>query len=95
MFDIPDHNKAQNAVLQIVTAARAGDFNLAATIAGEFELTNGTILPLLISSVSLIESILRTVAEEMELPPDKLFAGICLGLSVKQIEEQQREEGTS
>lgn len=89
LFNIPDHNKAQNAVLQIVTAARGGDFNLAATIANEFELTHGSILPLLISSVSLIESILRTVSEAMDIPPEKLFSGICLGLSVKQIEESQ------
>lgn len=93
-FDIPDHNQAQNAVLQVVTAARGGDFHLAGKIVQEFEIVHGSIMPMFMSSISLIESVLRTVGEAMEIPPDKLFAGICLGLSVKQIEAQQRE-GTS
>jgi hypothetical protein len=66
--------------------------DVASMIVAEFESKHGTILPLFISSVSLIESIIRTVSEAMEIPPDKLFSGICLGLSVKQIEEQQRRD---
>ena len=85
-------SQAQNTLLQVITAARSGDLNLAATITMDFEQHNHTIMPLFISSVSLIESILNTVAEAMEIPVDKLFAGICLGLSVRQIEEQQRNQ---
>jgi hypothetical protein len=91
-LNIPDHNKAQNAVLQIVTAAREGDFHLASKIVAEFEAVHGSILPMFMSSIALIESVISTVSQAMDIPPDKLFAGICLGLSVKQIEAQQERD---
>lgn len=86
--------EAQNALLTIVTAARTGDVQLAGALTQEYLDKHGTLMPIFISSVSLIESIIRTVSEAMEIPPDKLFSGICLGLSVKQIEEQQRNQDT-
>lgn len=85
-------DEARNAMLQIVTAARSNDMALASTLTTEYYDEHGDILPLFISSVSLIESIIRTVSEAMEIEPDKLFSGICLGLSVKAIEEQQRNQ---
>ena len=84
--------EARNTMLQIVTAARTGDMQLASILTTEYSDSHGDILPLFIQSISLIESIIRTVSEAMEIPPDKLFSGICLGLSVKAIEEQQRNQ---
>lgn len=84
--------EARNQLLTIVTAARSGDMDLAAELTNEYADKYGTLLPLFISSVSLIESIIRTVSEAMEIPPDKLFSGICLGLSLRAIEEQQRNQ---
>ena len=84
--------EARNTLLTIITAARTDDAQLAAAITNEYADEHGTLLPLFISSVSLIESILRTVSEAMEISPDKLFAGICLGLSVKDIEQQMNQE---
>lgn len=90
---IPDPaTEARNAMLQIITAARNGDMQLASVLTTEYHDTHGDILPLFIQSVSLVESIIRTVSEAMEIPPDKLFSGICLGLSVKAIEEQARNQ---
>ena len=65
---------------------------LASGLTAEYNDTHGDILPLLIQCISLVESIIRTVSEAMEIPPDQLFSGICLGLSVKAIEEQQRNQ---
>lgn len=79
-------------MLQIITAARSGDMKLASTLTTEYYDSHGDILPLFIQCVSLVESIIRTVSEAMEIPSDKLFSGICLGLSVKAIEEQQRNQ---
>lgn len=87
-------SEAQNALLSIVTAARTGDVELAAALTDEYVKQHGTLQPLFITSVALIESIIRTVSEAMEIPSDKLFSGICLGLSVKQIEEQNRNQDT-
>lgn len=84
--------EARNALLAIVTAARTQDTQLAAALTNEYADEHGTLLPLFISSVSLIESIIRTVSEAMEISPERLFSGICLGLSVKAIEEQQRNQ---
>lgn len=92
-LNIPDHNKAQNTLLQIVTAARNGDFEIANILMAEFKLKYGSIDPLFMTSVALIESMITTVANGLDMPPDKFFAGVCLGLSVKQIEEQYRDEG--
>lgn len=86
--------EATNALLTIVTAARADDVELAAALTNEYAEKHGSLLPIFISSVSLIDTIIRTVSEAMEIPPDKLFSGICLGLSVKQIEEQTRNQDT-
>lgn len=85
-------NEARNAMLQIVTAARMNDMQLASVLTTEYADEHGTLLPIFISSVSLIESIIRTVSEAMEIDSDKLFSGICLGLSVKAIEEQQQNQ---
>lgn len=92
----PNYNpvdEARNSYIQIVTAARV-DVNLAAQLTNEYMDKNGSLLPLVISSVSIVESIIRTVSEAMEIPPDKLFSGICLGLSVRAIEEQVRDQDT-
>lgn len=91
---VPDADKARNTLLSIVTAARSGQMELASTLTREYEAINGSVLPLFISSVSLIETILLSVADEIGMDADKLFSGICLGLSVKEIEEknQQSEE---
>jgi hypothetical protein len=90
---IPDPaNDARNTLLQVVTAARSGDMDLASTLTTEYYSTHGDILPLFISAVSLIESIILTVSEAMDIPSGKLFSGICLGLSVKAIEEEQRNQ---
>lgn len=85
-------DEARNQLLAIITAARISDMQLASVLTNEYAEQHGTLLPLFISSVSLIESILRTVSDAMEIPPDKLFSGICLGLSVKAIEEQQQQQ---
>lgn len=85
-------DEARNQLLQIVTAARSDDMQLAAALTDEYADKHGTLLPLFISSVSLIESVIRTVSEAMEIPSDKLFSGICLGLSIKAIEEQNRNQ---
>lgn len=87
-----DANAARNTLLQIVTAARTGEVQLAARLTNEYNTMNGSILPLFISSVSLIETVLLTMANELQIEPDKLFHGICLGLSVKQIEEQMNQQ---
>lgn len=85
--------EARNVLISVVTAARAGEMQLAATLVTEYgDSHGGDILPLLISSVSFIESILISVADAMEISSEKLFSGICLGISVKAIEEQQGEE---
>jgi hypothetical protein len=88
----PDANEARNTLLQIVTAARNGDMQLAARLTNEYKVIHGDILPMFISSVSLIETVLLTMANELSLDADKLFHGICLGLSVKQIEEQMNQQ---
>lgn len=85
-------NEARNTLLQVVTAARNGDMALAARLTNEYQMIHGSIMPLFISSVSLIETVLLTMANELELDADKLFHGICLGLSVKQIEEQMNQQ---
>lgn len=85
-------DEARNAMLQIVTAARMNDMELASALTAEYADDHGTLLPLFISSVSLIESVIRTVSDAMDIPGDKLFSGICLGLSVRAIEEQQRNQ---
>lgn len=87
----PDADAARNVLLSIVTAARSGQMSLAATLTNEYQLANGTLLPLFISSVSLIETIVATMAETLEMDADKLFSGICLGLSIRQIEEQNQQ----
>lgn len=76
----------------IVTAARSGDMQLAARLTNEYRTIHGDILPMFISSVSLIETVLSTLAAELKIDADKLFHGICLGLSVKQIEEQKNQQ---
>jgi hypothetical protein len=86
---------ARNTLLQIVTAARGGqpgDMTLAAQITNDYQAENNTILPLFISAVSLIDSVIQSVAEPLGMSPDKLFAGICLGLSVKQLAEENQQE---
>ena len=98
-MSIPNATEVQNTLLAIVTAARGGepgDMRLAAQLTAVFQVSNGSILPLFISAVALIETILLSIAHEVGVEPDKLFAGICLGLSLRQIQEQnQQEEGTS
>jgi hypothetical protein len=93
LFNIPDHNKAQNTLLQIVTAARNGDFNISNALMIEFTTQYGSIEPLFITAIALIESMITTVAAGLDMPPDTFFAGVCLGLSVKQIEEEYKREG--
>lgn len=89
---MPDQaTEARNVLLQVVTAARNGDMTLAARLVNEYQVIHGSILPMLISSVSLIETVLLTMAQELDIDADKLFHGICLGLSVKQIEEQMNQ----
>lgn len=87
---MPDPDAARNTLIQIVTAARNGDMNLASRIAKEYELINGTILPLLISSISLVSTVLETVSVELDMQPDHLWHGIALGLTVKQMEQNQQ-----
>lgn len=90
---MPNADKARNALLSIVTAARSGQMDLASTLTREYQMLNGgEIMPLFISAVSLIETILLSVADEIGMDADKLFSGICLGLSIKQIEEQQNQQ---
>lgn len=85
-------DEARNQLFAIITAARMDDMMLAGSLTNEYATEHGTLLPLFISSVSLIESILRTVSEAMDISPEKLFSGICLGLSVRAIEEQARNQ---
>jgi hypothetical protein len=85
---------ARNTLLQIVTAARGGnprDMQLASQITNDYSAEHKTILPLFISSVAFIQTIILTVAEAMEIDPDKLFHGICLGLSVKRLAEENQQ----
>ena len=89
---MPDADAARNALLAIVTAARSGQMELASSLTREYEILNGSVLPLFISAVSVIETILLSVADERGMDADKLFSGICLGLSIKQIEEQQNQQ---
>jgi hypothetical protein len=80
--------EARNTVLQIITAARGGtkqDMSLAATITDEYAQTHGSIYPLFISSVAIVETILLSVADELGVPPDKLLSGICLGVSIRDL----------
>ena len=87
--------EARNTVLSIVTAARGGnptDMRLAATLTDDYDRKHGSIYPLFISAVGIIESILLTVADEVGIPPDKLFAGICLGLTVRQITDDKNQQ---
>lgn len=91
MPDTPNADAARNALLSIVTAARSGQMDLAATLTNEYHVTHGSILPLFISAVSLIETVLLTLGESLDLEPDKLFHGICLGLSIRQIEEKNQQ----
>lgn len=86
-------SEARNTLISVITAARAGEMVLAGTLTDEYAQTHGDdILPLFISSIAFIESILVSVSEAMEITPEKLFSGICLGISVKAIEEQQQME---
>jgi hypothetical protein len=78
-------NEARNAMLAIVTAARLGNTDYAAKLTDEYRLAQGDILPLFISAVSMIETVILTVAKELNLDADKLWRGICLGLTVKQM----------
>lgn len=90
---MPNPDIARNTLIQIVTAARKGDMNLAQRIAGEYEIVNGTILPLFISAVSMIETVLRTVGELTDMDSDNLWQGIALGLTIRQMQENQQEKG--
>jgi hypothetical protein len=85
--------EARNQLISVITAARAGEMQLAATLVTEYgDKHGGDILPLLISSVSFIESILISVSDAMDITAETLFSGICLGISVRAIEEQQGKE---
>ena len=80
---------ARNAVIQIVTAAKSGDFQTASKIANEFSIVNGGLLPRVIAAVAFIETVINSVAEEIDMDSDILFQGICLGVSVKDMEKNQ------
>ncbi len=82
--------EARNTVLQIITAARGGkqqDMVLAAQLTDEYAQQHGSIYPLFISSIAVIETILLSVADELSVPPDKLLSGICLGVSIRDLAE--------
>ncbi len=88
-------NEARNILLQVVTAARGGtpqSMSLAAQITNDYESEHHTILPLFISSVALIETILSSVADEIGISSDKLFSGICLGISIRQMADEQNQQ---
>jgi hypothetical protein len=55
--------------MAILTASRALDFDSAATLVNEFRLRHGDLLPLLICSASMCNSILDTYAELIEEDP--------------------------
>lgn len=89
----PSPDEARNLLIQIVTSARAGDINTAVRLANEYKLLHGDILPLFISAISLVSTVLQTVAETLEdITADELWQGIALGLTIKQMEENQRKE---
>lgn len=84
--------QARNCVIQIVTAAKAGDFGLASKIANEFSIMNGGLLPLVIAAVAFIETVINSVAEDLDMDANILFQGIALGVSVKEMENRKNQE---
>ena len=87
----PDADAARSVLMSIVTAAHNQDFETAQRITYEFSIVNNGIMPLLVSSISLIETILLSISEEIGMPADKLLQGIALGLSIKQMEQNNQQ----
>ena len=89
---IPDPTEARQLVIQIATASRAGDIKLAIALTDEYAYKHGTLLPLLISSLTIIETIILSTAESVGMPADELWHGIALGLSMRQIQERKNQQ---
>lgn len=89
---MPDPDQARSVLVQIVTAARNSDMDLATRLTAEYDAIHGDILPLFITAVTMIETVLLSVAESVGMPADKLWQGIALGLSVKEIERKKNQQ---
>jgi hypothetical protein len=87
-MSIDPATEARNSLLSIITAARENNMELASILTAEYaEEHDGDILPLFICAVELVETVLLSVANAVQMDPDELFSGICLGLSKKQGDE--------